>query len=271
MARNYNRAPTEVPPEPQYAELMEEALTAPGSLSDTYSRFYEYSTGNMLWMMQQGAREPMASYARWQSLGRQVQKGSRGYYILRPITVKSKTELDEDGKPATYTKFKPVRGAFSYSQTEGEPLKEPEPKEWDRDRALGTLGINLVAYNSIDGNSQGHSFGRNVALNPMARYPLKTLWHELGHVEAGHTTPESLTQYEQHRGLWEFEAEGTAYIGMHEIGMDAEMNVEESRAYIRHWLRGDTPPDSSIRKVFKLVDLIRRAGYVKEEELEATA
>lgn len=256
---------------PSMTELMNEALNAPGRLSDTYERFWTYSYGNQLWLRMQGAHEPIASYKGWQALGRQVIKGASAYYVLRPITVKSKTEVDDDGKPLTYTKFKPVKGAFPYSMTEGEELPEVEPREWSKERALGALGIRQVAFDEIDGNKQGYSYDRNVAINPMARYALKTLWHEMGHIEAGHTEPGTVEQYETHRGLFEFEAEATAYIGMHEIGEDQSMNAEESRAYIRNWLGGDTPPDSSIRKVFRLVDLIRRSGYAPRETVDLAA
>ena len=269
MAGRYSRPAAEAPLAPRMAELMNEALTAPGRMSDTYSRFYEYSFSNQLWLRMQGAREPVASYKRWQSLGRQVVKGASGLYVLRPITIKSKMEVDEKGQPKTYTKFKPVKGAFVYSQTEGEPLEEPEPREWCKERALGALGIKSVAFTDLNGNTQGYSFDRNVAINPVAKYPLKTLWHEVAHIEAGHTAPGVIEQYEQHRGLYEFEAESTAYLGMHELELDEYMNPAESRSYIHSWLRGETPPDSSIRKVFKLTDLILKAGYVPQEQEEA--
>lgn len=267
--RYYSRRPTEEIPEVQWGSLMDEALNAPGHLGDTYCQGYEYSFGNQLYLRSQGAREPVASYDGWKKLGRQVLKGSRGLYIIRPITVKSKYEVDEHGQPKTYTKFKPVRGAFTYSQTEGEPLPERPPREWSRDQAISTLGIKVVQYTDISLNKQGYSYDRNIAINPMAAYPLKTTWHELGHVEAGHTTTDQLEEYEQHRGLWEFEAEGTAYLGMHELGLDNEMNPAESRAYIQDWLSGETPPETSIRKVFKLTDTILKAGYVPDEATEA--
>lgn len=248
-------------------ELMEEALTAPGRMTDTYSRFYNYSFGNTLWLRMQGVREPVASYKRWQSLGRQVLKGSSGFYVLRPITVKSKTELDDQGQPKTYTKFKPVKGAFTYSQTEGETLPEPEPREWDKQRALGVLGINLVRFTQIDGNVQGYSHGTNVAINPMAVEPVPTFFHEVSHVVGGHTTPDQLDAYQTHRGLFEFEAEGSSYLLCNEL--EVPFNDGESRAYIQNWLHGETPPDTSIRKVFKIVDTVIRAGYAQEEATEA--
>lgn len=272
--RSYTRRPSaEAPPAPEMVDLLNEALTAPGRMSDTYSRFYEYSYGNQLWLMQQGAREPIASYNGWKKLGRQVIKGASAFYVLRPITVKSKTEVDEKGQPKTYTKFKPVKGAFPYSMTEGDELPEVEPREWDKARALKTLDINEVPFQMIRGNIQGYSYDRNVAVSPVAAEPLPTLFHELGHVCADHTKRAlgavALSEV-MHEGLMEFEAESTNYLLCNEL--DVAFNREESRAYIQNWLRGDTPPDSSIRKVFRIVDLIRRAGYAsQEQELEAAS
>lgn len=251
-------------PEIKWEELMLEALTAPGRHGETYIRGHEYSYLNNLRLYIQGVREPTTSFQGWKRLNRHVTKGSKGYTILRPITVKSRYDVDETGQPKTFTKFKLVNGAFKYSQTEGEAIPDElvEPPEWCTERALGVLGITRVVFEEHSLNKQGYSFGRSVAISPIAVYPLKTTFHEMAHIEAGHTAQPEL--YQQHRGLWEFEAEGTAYLGIHELGLDDQMNPAESRAYIQNWLGKDTPPDSSIRKVFKLTDLILRAGYVTE-------
>ncbi|RDH76357.1 hypothetical protein DVS77_21625 [Mycolicibacterium moriokaense] len=238
-------------------------------MGDTYNQFYNYSFSNRLWLLQQGVREPVASYKRWQALGRQVMKGSTGYYILRPITVKLKDQFDDEGNPRTITKFKGVKGAFGYSQTEGDKLPEVEPKDWSRERALGALGINLVSFASIDGNTQGYSVGLDVAINPMAVEPEATFFHEAAHVVGGHTTAEAHENYRQHRGLYEFEAEGSSYLLMNEL--ELPFNAEESRAYIQGWLRGDRPPDTSIRKIFKIVDTILNAGYAPTDDASIEA
>lgn len=277
MARNYNTRyrPREESPEPRidWVETLNEALTAPGRRGETYIRDHDYSYLNNLRLFMQGVREPTTSYKGWLKLGRQVMKGSKGYAILRPINVVLKDKLDEQGNPKSITKFKLVNGAFKYSQTEGEPLSEEltTPPEWSVERAMGVLGISLVKFTDLSLNKQGYSYGRNIAINPTAVYPLKTTWHELAHVEAGHTTPESLAQYEQHRGLWEFEAEGTAYLGMKELGLEDQMNAPESRDYMQSWLQGDVPPESSFRKIFKITDLILKAGELKETAVEGAA
>ena len=104
----------------EWQELIETALTAPGRMCDTYNRFYQYSFLNQLLVLMQGVREPVATYKRWQAIGRQVLKGSKAAEIVRPITIAKK---NDDGEvEATFTRFKPVKCLFAYSQTEGEEL-----------------------------------------------------------------------------------------------------------------------------------------------------
>ena len=261
-SRRYNRPRAEEPPI-EWRELLDEALNVPGQLGDTYIQGHDYSYLNNLRLFSQGVAEPTTSFNGWKSLGRHVKKGSKGYKIIRPITVKSKTEVDEHGEPKKYLKFKDVAGAFTYSQTEGEPLDESllEQPEWTAERALGVLGITLVKFDELSLNIQGFSYERNVAISPVAKYPLKTMWHELAHCEAGHTTATTQEEKEQqHRGFNEFEAETTAYLGMHALNLAHLMNPSESRAYIDSHLDGETPPDKSIRKVFRLTDTILKAG-----------
>lgn len=244
---------------------MEEALNMPGSLSSVYSRFYSYSVGNQILLFMQGVTEPVATYGRWAEMNRQVKKGSKAKAILRPITIKSKDEVDDQGKPKQFTKFKLVNALFTASETEGDDLPEFVPPEWNEETALSALDIKRVPFESLDGNTQGYSFERNVAINPVAAYPLKTLFHELGHVVLGHTTPDKIEEYQAHRGVKEFQAEATAYLCMNDVGATEQMDAAGSRGYIQHWLHGETPPDSAIREVFKAVDTILRAGHVSSE------
>ncbi|TMD69892.1 MAG: DUF1738 domain-containing protein, partial [Chloroflexi bacterium] len=71
-----------------WGKVIEEALTAPGNLGDTYNRFYQYSFFNQMLLRLQGVNEPVATYKKWQELGRQVLKGSRAKEIVRPIFAK---------------------------------------------------------------------------------------------------------------------------------------------------------------------------------------
>lgn len=248
-----------------WSGLMEVALNQEGSIGSQYQRFYNYSTLNMLFLLAQGCPlEPIANYQRWKDMGRQVKRGSKAYSIIRPITVKREDEAT--GEEKQFRRFKDVRCIFPYSMTEGDDLPPAEPREWSKERALGSLGISQVAFELFDGNCMGYSFDRNVAVSPVAAYPTKTLLHEIGHVEHGHTTPEP--DIAIHRGTAEFQAESTAYIVLHELGEVALMNVSESRGYIRSWLKGERPSDQSIRQVFSVVDRILKAGRPAVAESE---
>lgn len=244
---------------------MEEALTMPGQMSSVYSRFYNYSFNNQILLWMQGVTEPVNTYQRWSAMNRQVLKGSKAKAILRPITIKLKDELDDKGQPRQLTKFKLVNCLFTASETEGDALPEYEPPDWSPERAVGALAIREVSFDLLDGNTQGYSMGREVAINPVAEYPLKTLMHELGHVVLGHTSPEQQDEYQSHRGIKEFQAESTAYLTMNDLGATEHMDAPGSRAYIQMWLQGKKPTDAHIRDVFKATDTILRAG--REQEL----
>lgn len=241
---------------------MEEALTMPGTMSSVYTRFYPYSMNNQILLYMQGVTEPVATFKRWQDMGRRVKKGSKAKAILRPITIKLKDDLDDQGNPKQLTKFKLVNAIFAVSDTEGDDLPPYVPPTWDEQLALQALDIQRVPFDMLDGNTQGYSTGRSVAINPVAGYPLKTLFHELGHVVIGHTSPEKMSDYQTHRGVMEFQAEATAYLCMNGVGATEQMDAAGSRSYIQTWLRGEKPRDKAIREVFAAVDAILRAGIV---------
>jgi antirestriction protein ArdC len=250
---------------PEWSRLMQEALTMPGRLSGVYNRFYVYSFNNQILLWMQGVTEPVATFKRWQEMNRRVKKGSKAKAILRPITIKLKDDLDDQGNPKQLTKFKLVNALFMASETEGEDLPPYEPPEWCEDAAMSALGIERVSFEHLDGNTQGYSYERKVAINPVAAYPLKTLFHELGHVVIGHTDPDKIGEYKKHRGVAEFQAEAVAYLCMNDVGATEHMDAAGSRAYIQSWLSGEKPSDQAIREVFKAVDTILRAGVVVKE------
>lgn len=53
---------------------------------------------------------------------------------------------------------------------------------------------------------QGYSRGAEIAINPVAVRPVKTLMHELGHVVLGHTLPHAYEDYAIHQVIKEFQA-----------------------------------------------------------------
>lgn len=253
----------------QMSDLLEQALTIPGSLGSTYNRFYQYSPANyslIHWQMILKGRspEPVATFKRFQDMGRQVVKGSKAMSILRPIMVKRE---DEKGEEHAFTRFKMVKCLFSLSDTEGEPLPEVEPRDWSKERALGVLGLREVPFRHLDGNTQGYSQGNDIAINPVAAYPFKTWLHEAGHIVLGHTTGEGLAEYRSHRGIKEFQAEGTAYLCANELEVTDSFDASESRAYIQDWLQGERPPERAVQQVFSATTKILKAGYAPVAEL----
>src|SRR5688572_2332603 len=110
-------------------------------------------------------------------------------------------------------------------------------------RAMSALAIRQVPFKSMDGNMQGYSVGQEFAINPVAVYPMKTRMHEIAHIALGHTTPEELAEYQLHRGHREFEAEGTAFLVVNELGQLNDDMARVSRGYVQGWLKDDRPTD----------------------------
>lgn len=247
-----------------WPQLLETALTQPGSVGDTYQRFWSYSFLNCIYLMMQRCEGPIATYSRWQALGRQVVKGSKAYEIVRPITIKREDEAT--GEEHVFTRFKPVRCIFSYNQTEGDPLPPaPEPPTWSYEEAKQHLDIHEVPFNALEGNMQGYSYQREIAINPLARFPQKTRLHEMGHVLLGHTVPPAEGEYRPHQGLREWQAESVAYLAGNELGLLDDEAATVSRGYVQGWMAGEQPSDIAIRQVFGATDKILRAGRVAIE------
>jgi antirestriction protein ArdC len=231
---------------PDFAALLEQATTEPGTLSAAYAAFHTYSMGNMLLAAFQCADRgiplgPIATYQRWRELGRQVRKGEKAIELCQPVTCKRRPtdatpEADEqDGQ--TFTRFIYRRNWFTLAQTDGQPFDAPAPAAWDRARALAALDVTEIPFEHIDGNCQGYARARSIAINPVAAAPLKTTFHELAHVLIGHTAEADMRDDERTpRNVRELEAEATA------IGT------------------GQPVPEASARRIFKTADAILRAG-----------
>src|SRR5579859_862018 len=153
--------------------LLNESLTAPGNLTGVYDRFHDYSFGNMMLFMMQGIREPVASYSRWQSLGRHVKQGSRAKDVIVPVLANEPAPEDSPAEErrervARLIGFKAVRAVFALSDTEGKDLPPIPTPGWDLQSALDKLGIREIPFDSTNGNLQGYSRGLEFAINPIA-------------------------------------------------------------------------------------------------------
>jgi antirestriction protein ArdC len=253
-----------------WTDTFVEAVNAPGALGNTYCRFYNYSFLNQIRLLMQGVNEPVATYRRWAELGYQVQKGSKAKVVLAPLII---TKRDETGKPVLDPKtgkartvlvgFRESRTVFGFSDTDGEELPEYELPGWDAKLALKSLGVARKRFRHSDGNCQGYSQEvkgeKQLAINPAAKYPTKTLLHELAHLVLGHCRElaEGNGEYETHRGVKEFEAESTAYLVAKELDL-IEWDDAESRAYIQDWLAHDGhDPEGSNGPVFDEKNIAR--------------
>jgi hypothetical protein len=164
--------------------MMQEALTAPGNLGDTYSRFWDYSITNIILFCMQGIHEPVASFNRWKGLGRSVLRGARAKEVIVPVLVNEQPESPEEKRErvAKLIGFKVVRAVFPLSDTEGAEIPPRPTPTWEYSQALQKLGVREVPFDEVRGNLQGYSRGTEIAINPVAKNATKTRFHELGHV-----------------------------------------------------------------------------------------
>ena len=256
-------------PTPQgFAALLQSAVREPGILSQAYQQFHSYSLGNQLLAMFQCAEReitpgPMATYPRWRELGRQVKKGEKAITLCMPITVKRRGLTDtadtDPDEPEAFTRFIYKPRWFVLSQTEGDPLPEPEIPSWDRETALDALDVQEIPFEHTDGNCLGFARERSIAINPVNPLPHKTRFHELAHVLLGHTSDGLQADSEiTPRNLRECEAESVALLCCAALDLPG---VDECRGYIQNWWdQGNPIPERSAQRILKAADQILKAG-----------
>ena len=254
-----------------WSALLADAINKPGIISNAYTVFHNYSVGNQMWAWSQCmARDieltPLATYKKWQSLGRQVKKGEKALTLCMPVTINKKNDAGE--KTGDVFQMFTVRANwFTLSQTEGaDYVNEVKTADWDSTLALSALNISEVSFAAVDGNCQGYATGRNIAINPVAALPHKTRFHELAHIVLGHTAEHTMTDSETTpKDIKEVEAECVAYICCSILGLTG---LEECRGYIQHWLAGNEITDKSAQKIFGTAEKILKAGRAVEPVTE---
>jgi hypothetical protein len=252
-----------------WSDLLRDAVREPGRILAAYRAFSEYSVGNQLAAYAQCAGRglalgPLGTYRQWQERGRQVRHGEKALWLCVPRTVRARAPPEDKdgveevpGEERSFMVFSWQPRWFVLGQTEGADFVLPEVSSWDRDTALGVLDVRLVPFAHLDGNVQGYAQGRSVALNPLAALPVKTLFHELGHVllHTGESDPDGKVLP---RSLREVEAEAVALLCVEALGLDG---AEFCRGYVQHWLAGGGEiPERSARRIMAAADSIIRAG-----------
>jgi antirestriction protein ArdC len=252
---------------PNWSALLIEAVTKPGLIMKAYSAFHSYSVGNQILALVQCQMRglqpgPINTFPKWKDLGRFVKRGERALTLCMPITCKRRE--DNSDEEHTFTSFVYKARWFTLSQTDGQEIEPITIPEWDAERALAALSIERVPFDHTDGNIQGFAKQRQVAINPLAQLPFKTLLHELGHVILGHSTEVDFADSETTpRSLREVEAESVALLCCESLGLEG---AEYCRGYVQNWLsRGSASdsemiPEKSAQKIFRAADQIIRAG-----------
>ena len=265
--------PAERHEEIQFRQLLDEAVSKPGTLMRAYSLFWNYSLGNQILALFQANRRgiplgPIASFNRWKELGRHVKRGEKAIELCMPVTCKrTVTEKGEDGNEAetevAFKRFVFRRNWFMLSQTDGAEYQLPAIPAWDRARALQTLNVEEIPFEMMNGNCQGYAKGRQIAINPLAAMPAKTTFHELGHVILEHTTEAVHDSDTLPRSLKEAEAEAVALLCLESLGMEG---AEFCRGYIQSWLAGAEIPERSAMRIFSAADKILKAGIERQSQ-----
>jgi antirestriction protein ArdC len=269
---------------PEWSALLVDAVTKPGMISEAYSRFWNYSTGNQLLALFQCMGRgiepgPINTFLGWNELGRSVRKGERALTLCMPVMQKRKKSVVLDAKdqeatvPAgdgaerpptvqviTHFVYRPHW--FVLAQTDGKEYVPMELPKWRESVALVELGIERATFSHSNGNAQGYAIDRRIAVSPLAFMPHRTLFHEIAHVVLGHTEELRRMDDDEHTpvNLREVEAECVALICSESLKLDG---ATFSRGYIQHWLRGETIPERSAQRIFKAADQVLRSGVVE--------
>src|SRR5215467_16129942 len=258
----------------QFRDLLRRAVSEPGTISQAYSAFHNYSIGNQLAALVQCSLckipvGPISTLKDWNSKGRYIKRGEKAIWLCVPITGKKTVKDETSGEDTTehYTFFVWKPRWFVLAQTEGQEYNpDVVTSAWDKAKALDALDIEERPFEMIDGNCQGYSQGRTIAINPLAANPQKTTIHEMAHILCGHTTEGRVTDSElTPRHLREAEAESVAFLVGSIIGLDG---MDNSRGYIQGWHQDDSIPEKSAQKIFRVSDQILKAGSNSAERMD---
>jgi antirestriction protein ArdC len=250
-----------------FANLLEAAVTEPGTISDAYRQFHNFSIGNQLLAWSQCLTRdiqpgPLATFPKWKELGRYVRKGEKALVLCQPVTVKRNVEQVGTEDAEVFVRFTYRPAWFVLAQTEGPALPPIQIPAWDRSQALSALNVTEVPFEACDGNVLGLARARSIAISPINPMPAKTTFHELGHVLLGHTSEGDQADSEHTpRNLRECEAESVALLCCAALDLPG---VECCRGYIQSWWGTGNPiPERSAQRVLKVADQILKAGLAE--------
>ena len=200
---------------------------------DFVSQFHNYSFNNILLLKAQKSDITMiASFKKWNDLGRKIKKGEQALFVFAPTEVYKKDAegnyiKDHNGEfiKSIYFKLVPV---FDVAQTSGAKLPQPiyrleenfkDPLEFKRIfesiSKISNVPIRFEEF-SEESNLNGyyhHEKKEIVIRKKMSEQMIvKTLLHELVHSR--------IHSLDENRSQKEFEAESVAYIVANHFGID---------------------------------------------------
>lgn len=200
---------------------------------DFVSQFHNYSFNNILLLKAQKSDITMiASFKKWNDLGRKIKKGEQALFVFAPTEVYKKDAegnyiKDHNGEfiKSIYYKLVPV---FDVAQTSGAKLPQPiyrleenfkDPLEFKRIfesiSKISNVPIRFEEF-SEESNLNGyyhHEKKEIVIRKKMSEQMIvKTLLHELVHSR--------IHSLDENRSQKEFEAESVAYIVANHFGID---------------------------------------------------
>ena len=250
------------------------------------SKFHNYSANNIqLITMQCPDATFVAGYKAWQNdYNRHVKRHEEGIRILAPApyTVKKERDkvdpvtgeimLDRDGMPQKeeveirIPAFRVVH-VYDVSQTEGEPIQEPEVKELlssvegyeDFIKAVSYVAPVPVGFEDIPGDARGYfrpSEKRIAVQEGMSEsQTIKTMLHETAHAmlhdrEVNSSNGQNVPAKDKRTK--EVEAESIAYTVCKHFGIDTS---EYSFGYIAGWSSG-----KNMKELKSSLDTIRRTA-----------
>ena len=251
------------------------------------SKFTDYSARNtMLINLQRPAATLVGSYGLWKRLGRSVNKGETGIFIMSPVPHKTNQYVEierqaedewgnklynDDGTEKMETIEKNVvemafkkQYVFDLSQTDGKPIPDPVQElsgEIDEEKlnvifkAIKKVTGIAPEYRAINGGAKGYfspSANSIIIKTAMSgEQTLKTVIHESAHCLL-HDPDKKIVTVKSPRNEKEVQAESIAFIVCEKLGVDTS---EYSFPYIASWSEG-----KQLDQLNKFLDEIQEAS-----------
>lgn len=235
--------------------------------------FHSYSLNNLLliWAQLPGATR-VAGFRQWENLGRHVRKGEKSLKIFGYSTRKTVDVDESTGEESTKSRaYFPVLSVFDITQTDLDEGRTDDSTIvemltgsddsgiFERTSAfmrslgwtveLGDTGT-YNGFTTIDGTKR-IVVGAHLEAAQQAKTMLHEAAHGLLHAE------EAATEYVEHRGVKETEAESVAYVMAAMLGLDTSAY---SIGYVAGWAKADAELiRSTASNVLRAVDTLSEA------------